>query len=114
MRAYLDNQLITYMLSSAHGKLPFIKQQNDFDARYIANAMLPVNRIDVFLTADKKSIWNHRADIKARFGVGVKLPYELAEEIINYNKDIKLLRKGTRLVFLASLFPFLPGSRPGE
>lgn len=50
---------------------------NEFDARYIANAMLPENRIDVFLTADKKSIWNHRDEIKDRFGVIVMLPSEL-------------------------------------
>lgn len=52
---------------------------NDFDARYIANAMLPENEISVFLTADKKSIWKHRIEIKNKFGVEVKLPSELVD-----------------------------------
>jgi len=56
--------------------------QSDFDARYIANAMLLENKIDVFLTADKKTIWNHRVDIMAKFGVMVKLPSELATELL--------------------------------
>ena len=56
--------------------------QNDFDSRYIANAMLTENKIDVFLTADKRSIWNHREDIKANFGVMVRLPSELATELL--------------------------------
>lgn len=52
---------------------------NDFDARYVANAMLPENKINVFLTADKRSLWQHKMEIKEKFGVDVKLPSELVE-----------------------------------
>lgn len=52
---------------------------DEFDARYIANAMLPENRIDVFLTYDKTTLWRYREDIKRLFGVVVKLPSEEAE-----------------------------------
>lgn len=52
---------------------------DDFDARYIANASLPENKIDAFMTFDKKSLWNYRKDIKTEFGVEVKLPSEIAE-----------------------------------
>ncbi len=55
---------------------------NEFDARYVANSMLPKNKIDVFLTADKKSIWKHRDEIKEKFNVVVKLPTELNKELI--------------------------------
>ncbi|MCH7541870.1 hypothetical protein IH981_03825, partial [Patescibacteria group bacterium] len=50
---------------------------NDFDTRYIANAMLSENKIDVFLTFDKSSLWRHRNEIKRLFGVEVKLPSEI-------------------------------------
>jgi hypothetical protein len=50
-----------------------------FDARYIANAMLPENRIDAFLTNDKATLWRYRDEIKKHFGVVVKLPSEEAE-----------------------------------
>jgi len=53
---------------------------SEFDAMYIANAMLPKNEIDVFLTADKKTIWNYRDEIEERFNVIVKLPTELIEK----------------------------------
>lgn len=54
---------------------------NEFDARYIANSMLPENKIDVFLTVDKKSIWKYRDEIKQRFNVVVELPSELEHEL---------------------------------
>lgn len=53
---------------------------NEFDARYIANAMLQENKIDIFLTADKKSIWKYRDEIKRKFNVVVKLPTELEKQ----------------------------------
>lgn len=52
-----------------------------FDARYLANALLAENRIDAFLTADKNTIWNHRAVIRSQLGVRVALPSELAAEL---------------------------------
>jgi hypothetical protein len=52
--------------------------ENEFDARYIANAMLPINKIDAFLTIDK-GIWNYRKEIKNRFNVKVMKPSELSE-----------------------------------
>jgi hypothetical protein len=52
---------------------------SEFDARYIANALLPENRIDVFLTYDKATLWCFREEIKRLFGVVVKLPTEEAE-----------------------------------
>lgn len=55
--------------------------ENDFDIRYLANAMLPENRIDVFLTADKKTIWNFREDLRQLFGIRVALPSELLDEL---------------------------------
>lgn len=53
---------------------------DDFDARYIANAMLPENKINFFLTADKKSIWLYRKEILKNFKVVVKLPTELRDQ----------------------------------
>lgn len=52
--------------------------RNEFDARYIANAMLPENEIAAFVTADRRSIWRHRAEIKEQFGVNVYTPEEAA------------------------------------
>lgn len=53
--------------------------KNEYDARYIANAMLPENKISIFLTADRKSLWRYRREIKERFNVVIKLPTELAK-----------------------------------
>lgn len=55
--------------------------ENDFDTKYIANAILPENKIDIFLTADKKTIWNYAEDIKRQFGLAVKTPTQLEEEL---------------------------------
>jgi len=52
---------------------------DEMDARYIANAMLPENKIDFFVTLDKRTIWIHRKEIYSLFGVKVRLPSELAE-----------------------------------
>jgi hypothetical protein len=54
---------------------------DDFDIRYLANAMLPENRIDVFLTADKRTIWKFREELRQLFGVRVALPSELLDEL---------------------------------
>ncbi len=54
---------------------------DDMDPRYIANAMLADNAIDVFLTYDKKTIWRHRAEIKERFGETVMTPEELLQQL---------------------------------
>jgi hypothetical protein len=54
---------------------------DDFDIRYLANAMLPENRIDVFLTADKKTIWKFREELRQHFGIRVALPSELLDEL---------------------------------
>lgn len=60
----------------------FLKKKgnnSDFDARYIANSMLPQNHIDYFVTVDKKSLWNYKNGIEEKFGVKVRLPSELIE-----------------------------------
>jgi hypothetical protein len=54
---------------------------NEYDTRYLANAMLRVNAIDVFLTADKRTIWNFRHDLKQLVGIRVALPFELLAEL---------------------------------
>ena len=41
--------------------------------------MLSANKIDVFITIDKKSLWRHRKQIKELFNVTIKLPSEEAE-----------------------------------
>jgi hypothetical protein len=78
---FFDHAFTDTDLDAARNFLRSKGNHNDFDARYVANAMLPANKIDVFLTADRKSLWNHREDIKATFGVSVKLPSELAAEL---------------------------------
>jgi hypothetical protein len=78
---FFDHPYTDADLSAVRTLLKSKGNENEFDARYIANAMLAANRIDVFLTADKKSLWEHRETIKAEFGVTVKLPSELAKEL---------------------------------
>jgi hypothetical protein len=58
-----------------------IGDPNEYDVRYLANALLPQNRIDFFLTYDKKTIWRFREELNARFGIVVKTPSELLSEI---------------------------------
>ena len=59
---------------------------NKLDVRYLANAALAENKIDVFLTADKKSIWNFRDELRNRFGIRVALPSELVGELARQNQ----------------------------
>lgn len=49
-----------------------------FDPGYIAYAMLPENKIDVFLTFDN-GIWDSRKEIENQFKVKVMKPSELAD-----------------------------------
>ncbi|MCH8040628.1 MAG: hypothetical protein IH977_09835 [Nitrospinae bacterium] len=58
---------------------------NEFDVRYLANAALDENKIDIFLTADKKTIWNFRHEFLKDFGIRVALPSELLAEIESQN-----------------------------
>ena len=55
-------------------------QVNEFDVRYLANAALDENDIDVFLTADKKTIWHFRRELLEQLGIRVALPSELLAE----------------------------------
>jgi len=76
---FFDHPYDDIDLNKVRKYLRSVGNNNDFDARYIANAMLPLNKIDAFITYDKKSLWNHKTDIRRLFGVYVKLPSEEAE-----------------------------------
>ena len=56
---------------------------DEFDVRYLANARLEENQIDVFLTADKRTIWNFRHELRKEFGIRVALASELLAELEN-------------------------------